>query len=338
MNRAVSRRYRQDEIVRCAWLYYVQDRTQDEVARELGVSRATVARLLKEAKVCGLVQIQINAPLDLLALADRLRAAYRLARVHLVPTVADAREQKVALARELSAVFTPKRGDIIAVSWGTTLSHAIDLLPAPRTALGLTVVSVLGGIQGDIGTANPYNIAFRLGQKLGATVYMLQAPAFVHDPAFAALLMREISIQRTLEMGGRARIALFGAGDLTEHSTLERIGAISREERQWLVSLGAVGDLLGHFLNIRGEVVKPEGRFIPMSLPLADLMRIPERICLAGGPAKHEMLLAMLRAGYITTLVTDEETAKYLLAAAERAARPDGTASIEGGITPALIP
>jgi len=311
-------RYKQDEIIRCAWLYYMQDRTQEEVARELGVSRATVARLLKAAKERGFVQIKINAPVRLLALAERLRAAYRaqhLARVHLVPTVADEAEQKMALARELGAVFTPKRGDIIAVSWGTTLSYAIDLLPAPRAGLGLTVVSVLGGIQGSIGTANPYNIAFRLGQRLGASVYMLQAPALVRDPEFAALLMRESSVQETLAMGARARIALFGAGDLSDNSTLERIGAISPQERRWLVSLGAVGDLLGHFLDIQGHVILPD-RLLAMSLPLEDLARIPERICLGGGPAKRAMLLAMLRAGYITTLITDEETANDLIAAA----------------------
>lgn len=322
--------YTQDEMIRCAWLYYMQDQTQEEVARELGISRARVVRLLKEAKAQGLVQITINAPVGRLALAKRVRTLYRqlgLMQVRLVPTLEDEVEQKIALAREFPAVFSLQENDTIAVSWGTTLSYAIDFLPEQSVQNGRskgnmqdtsshTVISVFGGIQGGIHTANPYDIAFRLGQKLQANVYTIQAPAFVRDAEVAALLMREESVQDTLQRGMQARVALFGVGDVTERSTIERINLISREERQWLAKQGAVGDLLGHFLDIEGRVLDLEGKLTPISLPLADLKRIPERICIGGGVAKHEMILAMLRGGCITTLITDETTAEYLLAAA----------------------
>lgn len=320
--------YTQDEMIRCAWLYYMQDQTQEEVARELGVSRARVVRLLKEARAQGLVQIKINAPVGRLSLANQVRSLYRqhgLTRVHLVPTIEDEVEQKIALAHEFPSVFSPQENDIIAVSWGTTLSYAIDFLPEQNihaSKKGLTediprpiVVSVFGGIQGGIHTANPYDIAFRLGQKLHANVYTIQAPAFVRDQEMSTMLLREESVQKTLSIGMRARIALFGVGDVKEHSTIERINVISREEREWLASEGAVGDLLGHFLNREGEIIDLDGKLMAVSLPLADLLHIPERICLGGGPAKHEMILAMLRGGYITTLITDEATAEYLIAA-----------------------
>jgi DNA-binding transcriptional regulator LsrR (DeoR family) len=308
-------RYTQEEIIRCAWLYYRQDYNQEEIARQLGMSRARVVRLLKEARTRGLVQIRINAPVNLLELEEQLLERYRgtpLERVRLVPTVSDEEEQRHLLAHELPSLLALGYNDIVAVSWGRTLSQAIDLLPT-QVAPGLTVVSMLGGIQGGMRTANPYDIAFRLGQRLRAAVYTLQAPALVRDPEMAALLLQQESLQETLALAGRARVALFSGGDLGEGSTLERLHAISREERLWLQSRGAVGDLLCHFLDSTGQTLDLEGRLIPVALPLEALRRIPERICLGGGEAKHATILALLRGGYITTLISDEATARFLL-------------------------
>ena len=53
-----------------------------------------------------------------------------------------------------------------------------------------------------------------------------------------------------------------------------------------------------------------------IGLTLREIAKIPERICVAGGPEKVEAIDAMLRGGYATQLVTDEVTA---LALVERA-------------------
>ncbi|MFC5757423.1 sugar-binding domain-containing protein [Rhizobium sp. GCM10022189] len=47
---------------------------------------------------------------------------------------------------------------------------------------------------------------------------------------------------------------------------------------------------------------------------LSDYRRIPCRIIASGGPHKHAILSATLRAGLATALVTDEESARVLLA------------------------
>ena len=43
-----------------AHLYYVQDRTMEAIARELGTSRSTVSRLLSHARATGIVDIRIT--------------------------------------------------------------------------------------------------------------------------------------------------------------------------------------------------------------------------------------------------------------------------------------
>ena len=56
----------QDEYaLTAAHLYYVQDRTMEAIARELGTSRSTVSRLLAQARATGIVDIRIRSPLAL---------------------------------------------------------------------------------------------------------------------------------------------------------------------------------------------------------------------------------------------------------------------------------
>jgi len=58
-----SRELRQT--VHCLELYYRQGRSQKDIARALGVSAATVSRLLKRAFDEGLVRVELDLLLDL---------------------------------------------------------------------------------------------------------------------------------------------------------------------------------------------------------------------------------------------------------------------------------
>jgi len=53
----------QDELkLRAAYLYYVEGRTQEQVAQHLGISRIKALRLLAATREDGTVQITINSP------------------------------------------------------------------------------------------------------------------------------------------------------------------------------------------------------------------------------------------------------------------------------------
>ena len=58
-----------ERMVNVARLYYEQNKTQNEIAKELGISRPLVSILLTEARACGVVTITINRVEDLRALA-----------------------------------------------------------------------------------------------------------------------------------------------------------------------------------------------------------------------------------------------------------------------------
>ena len=70
-----------------ARLYYEDEATQAEIAEKLGTSRATVSRLLAEAKRQGVVRIEVVAPAEArpTELADRVARALNLNTVYLSP-------------------------------------------------------------------------------------------------------------------------------------------------------------------------------------------------------------------------------------------------------------
>ena len=56
---------RQEKMMRLADVarkYYIEDKKQSDIAKELGVSRPLISRMLTEAKALGLVEITIHDP------------------------------------------------------------------------------------------------------------------------------------------------------------------------------------------------------------------------------------------------------------------------------------
>ena len=94
----------EDAVTWAMWLYYAEGRTQNEVAQTLGVSRASVANYLSEARRRGLVSINMQP--DVLAgveLGRRLSERYGLAGAHVVPVGEGEEEDAAELRRRLGA-------------------------------------------------------------------------------------------------------------------------------------------------------------------------------------------------------------------------------------------
>ena len=118
----------QDEIrqmVTAARLYYENNRTQAEIAQDLGISRPTVSRLLQHAIEEGIVHIQISDPFaNNEELAAGLCSATGLEKAIVVPgesTNSEIVRHRIALAAARFLGETLTSNDILGVGWGRTL-------------------------------------------------------------------------------------------------------------------------------------------------------------------------------------------------------------------------
>src|SRR5882757_4547594 len=77
-------------MVRAAWLSYVGDLTQAQIAKRLGLNRIRVNRMLAQARDQGIVQIRINSKIaNCVALEEGLRERFGLDQAIVVPSPPD---------------------------------------------------------------------------------------------------------------------------------------------------------------------------------------------------------------------------------------------------------
>lgn len=314
------------EVARVAWLYYVEELTQGEVARELGVSRSTVVRLLQRAKENGLVRISLDVPRDVFQMERELERLYDLERVRLVPEAGDEQKLKHWLGHAASDLLVEilEPGSTVAVGWGTTLRALANSLSRQQAIkLGKTV-PLVGGLHRAPSGTNSYWVAEQLGRYFHASAQALYAPLFVRDRSMAEALAQDPDIANTLDLARHASLAIYSVGTLHEEATLVQLGYLSSEERSFLQESRAVGDIVCRWIDVQGNPVELPPTVNPVSVSLEDLRTIPERLVIAGGKSKWEVLLGTLRAGYATSLVTDDSTAAHLLEQVADSARVPG--------------
>lgn len=321
--------YGGDAVIWSMWLYYGEAQTQSEIAKTLGVSRASVANYLAEARRRGLVSISI-APtvLERISLARALAERYGLAGAHVLPEAdagggagagAGGGDQAIALRRRLGAaaaqIILPhlRDGMTLGVAWGRTMIEVARALPE-RSLPGATVVQVSGASLGDA-ESSPEACTALIAGRLGARCRNLHAPAVVSSRALRDALTAEPSIARHFELMGACDAVVFGIGEISAATTWVDTDYITDEVAADYAARGAAGVLIGRFID-------PEGR--PAPGPLADrqigmdldtFRTRPVRIGVAGGREKLAATRAVLAGGYATHLVTDALMATALMEA-----------------------
>lgn len=306
---------RESEAGRAAWLYYREELTQGEIARELNVSRSTVTRLLQRAKDDGLVHITLNVTAGLFHAEREIERAFGLERVRLVPTPNDDAMQKRWLGHAAAELMVSMMtaGSIAAVGWGTTLLAMAGAMVGQTPLPDAQVVPLVGGLHNAVVGTETNEIAKYIGQHFSAAVRPLLAPVYVEDEATASGLANNPGIRDALDLARNASIVIYSLGALDDDTTIFKLGHITTEQKKFLEAHGAVGDIACRWIDAHGRAVELPPSIHPIGISLDELKRIPQRLAIAGGPAKQEAVLAGLRGNYATALVTDERTAEFLL-------------------------
>ena len=76
---------------------------------------------------------------------------------------------------------------------------------------------------------------------------------------------------------------------------------------------GAVGDVLGRYVDAEGNIVDPQLDARTVGVSLDRLRGAARAIFVTAGPAKHDIARTVVTSGLCGVLVTDETTARALL-------------------------
>ena len=306
-------------LARVAQRYHLDGLTQQAIAHELGLSRPKVQRLLDRARAHGVVDVHVEVPPWLhLDLERQLEQAFGLDAVVVATARADPEAQREEVAR-VAARYLERRlaeGTVVAVGHGRDAAELARFF-RPGHRLDCTFVSAMGGAPRMDAPTNPNEICRALADRCGGRAVSLYAPAFLATRAMRDQLVAEAAIGEALRLAARATVAVVGIGGTDDRCTMVRTGCFSLEEVRRLRRRGAVGDVLGNYVDASGRVIgSPEtDRLVALSVDA--LRTIRSVIAVVSEPEKPRAILGVLRAGVVRMLIVDEPNARMVLALAQ---------------------
>ncbi|MFD1881222.1 sugar-binding transcriptional regulator [Paracoccus pacificus] len=299
---------------RAVWMYYGDGLTQNEIAKQLGINRVMVVRLLADARRRNEVRITISSTLSELArMEQELERKFGIGRVILAPNADPGANPIPVIAAAAGSYLSQeiKSGTTIGVGWGRTLYATLPFITA-NAIENLQVISLLGGIAA-ARRYNPAEFAWRFAELFQAEGYLIPAPAVVDSPETRRALLDRCGLAAIFQMADKMDMALISVGDIASLTTSYRTGYLTEEERQSLVDAGAVGDVLYNFIGADGQVVDHEINKRVIATELSQIRNTPNRILVSGGKEKITAIRAALHGLSPTVLISDEQTGMALL-------------------------
>lgn len=309
-------------LTRVAWLYYVEQLSQQEIADRLRISRMRVTRLLQRARDEHIVEIRITTSSEpWLAMERALVARFGLRDAVVVPS--DGGERLRQHLAQAAAAYLERilcDGDVLGVGSGATLSE-IPVFIRRSSHPRCLVVELIGGLSRTDRTINPYDCSWRLAEALGARSEHLQVPAMVENAAIVQNLLEDSVTRAALDRAGACDIALVGIGQM-DSPIRASMDYVPPESLPRLLAAGAVGDILLRFYDAQGRSVCTGFDDQILGLTLEQLRKIPTVIAVAGGSEKAAAIAGALRGGLVDVIVCDQATSAEILALAAAPSQP----------------
>jgi deoxyribonucleoside regulator len=275
------------------------------------------------ARSLGIVTIIVTPPqfFDQTWLEKQICEKYKVRRV-LIGIPEDHSDD--AAHRAIGSIFQEKCDSIIGgktsigIGWGSTINQMINNLKGTHAESEATVLPLLGGFGQSMQAYQVNTLVDRLASWLNAKRLYLMAPALFDDPSQKAAFSTSSAAAAVIKQWDTLQAAIFSLGrPIGESEVLN--SAFPKEYILDLIKHRGIGDLLARFFNAEGDLVCGEIEDHLLGISFKQLLKVPERICLAGGEKKLLGMKTALRAGFITTLVTDLYTAQSLISSDRKA-------------------
>lgn len=298
-----------------AYMYYMDNLSQQQISDSLNFSRSKVSRLLLEAKEKGVVQINIMTPITrCVELEHQLKELYHLEEAVVVPVYSDKAESILESLGEAGADFLMKHiedGTSIGFSMGETLKHVAYHLPIKKKFPNCNVVSIMGGIWLESSELDANTITQRVAEKIGGKFYPLYTPAIVSDQELKESILKESSIQNVLKKVMETDYTLISVG--VQSSLFAHANLLSETEKEQTRQNKIVGEVACWLYDINGKIADLpfQNRIVGPSInQISDKSKI---VLVSGTNEKKAAILAALKGKWVHTLITDEKVAAYLI-------------------------
>lgn len=174
---------RQEKMMRLADVarkYYIEDKKQSDIAKELGVSRPLISRMLTEAKALGLVEITIHDPWQRSAVfLEKLQKRWQIQDAVLQEDLEDDRSTNIMLSESTIGLLEKIGAKKIGIGWGHFIGQLVAWLEQhPQKDTGIQdIYPLLGNAGVPIRNYHSNENVRILAENLSATPHFLYLPA-----------------------------------------------------------------------------------------------------------------------------------------------------------------
>ena len=308
-----------EELVQTAAMarqFYLEGRSKIEIAKEFGVSRFKVARMLETALQSGLIRLEVRLPADLDAeRSDALRTRYNLRHSVVFTSTEQDTGGAALVTHRLGAVAAGllteivTDNDVLGLVWGPEIEA---LGPELTTLARCTVVQLCGVTPLRPADANAVEVVRRAASIARGPAYPIYAPLLLPDGATAQMLRRQPGIAEAVSQFRHVTKAVitvgaWGPGLSTVYD------ALSDSAREKYRRQGACAEVVGQLLDADGRPVAPELTERIIAIGFEELRRVPDVILLADGAERAAATSAALKTGLFNGIVTNTAVAEHLL-------------------------
>ncbi len=309
-------------LVKVAQMYYNEGLKQEDIAKQLGISRSLISMILTEAREVGIVEISVRDPLlNDEKLSRRMQQAFNLKNCVVIPTtVRDESALRRFVAQRTVTVVNSllKNRAVIGLGWGRTCHQFVSVYSKEGDVREISVVPLVGGSNQMAPYFQLNELVRILADKLDGKPYFVHAPSLVSDAEERDLYCSSSTMKPIAAKWRSMDIVVASIGTLPKTQANGReIYKGEGEIYQQLDGVEVVGDICARYFTIDGEFLRTDFYDRIVGIRIEDLETARGVVCMAAGSEKSYAVLGAVRTGVVSTLVCDQNTAEAVLELAD---------------------
>ena len=302
---------KQQKLAHVAQRYYLENKKQSDIAKELGVSRPMISRMLNEAKALGIVEITVHFPEkeeDLLM--NRLLSQIPLHGGILIPDAGGDTETNRALCNGALTLLMHLNARRVGIGWGHfigQLASLVEEIPPENSSVEF-LCPLIGNAGIPIRNYHTNENVRILADAFGAKSHFLYLPALPESLEEKQVLCSTELYHQMEHEWAQLDTILVNIGNhpsTPDFASVARYGDLLQRQH-------ACGRLLAYYFNESGQIITSHQDFaIQMPLELMKSCRNVVGLCSAN--TRVQALRGALNTGLFTHIVAREVLVQELL-------------------------
>ncbi len=300
-------------LYRIAKSYYVDGKTQEEIAKEESFSRPKISRLLSQARDCGMITFEIHEPVveERSSLEIELCNKLNLKSVRLIDNITDNVSKDIARGAGQVLPYFLNGSNNVGVGWGYTVYQTAKLMPNYLISQNYRFIPLMGssGSEKVYGQINV--ISYLFAEKTNSRSVFTTLPT-LQDVDRNTESIENNAVRQIRRQWESIDTAIIGMGAKPE-ALEDLVYEVPESYFRFLRDNDVIGDVLTHFFLRDGSMLDTSAFYTQISYDLEDLKKLNKVICIAGGQKKVDGLIMAAKNNLYNILITDRITARSIL-------------------------